>query len=167
MLEIGIMSKLKLLALIFLLAMAGGISAQDFREVKFTQVDSLMGMEPDTLHVINFWATWCKPCVAELPYFREASKKFEGQAVKFVFISLDFQGQIESKLVPFLQKDPLPGQSWWLNERKLNTMIDKVSPDWSGAIPFTILLKGNKQNSSFFEGELDQEILLKLIKEKL
>jgi thiol-disulfide isomerase/thioredoxin len=144
-----------------------GLSGQQFREVKFQQVDSLLNAEHETLKVVNFWATWCKPCVEELPYFQEAGRKFQKDGVQFIFISLDFQGQIESKMVPFLGKNPLPGDVWWLNERKLHTMIDKVDKKWSGAIPITIFLKGNVEEKLFWEGELDQEKLEGFIIQKL
>lgn len=143
------------------------VKAQGFREVKFDRVDSLLISSNDTLYVVNFWATWCKPCVAELPYFRNAAEQFQGKPVKFLFISLDFESQIDTKLVPFLKKDPLPGDVWWLNERKLQSMIDKVDKNWSGAIPFTLFLKGSPGEKSYWEGELTQEQLYTWIQENL
>lgn len=143
------------------------LHGQTYREVNFTQVDSLLNGEHDNLYVVNFWATWCKPCVAELPYFRESAEKFKNEEIVFVFISLDFAGQLESKLMPFLQKDPLPGLSWWLNEKKLHRFIDRVDERWSGAIPITLFLKEGRDEKLFWEGELDQEKLDSLIEENL
>ena len=70
-------------------------------------------------------------------------------------------------MVPFLGKNPLPGEVWWLNERKLNRMIDKVDEKWSGAIPITLFVKGNAGEKFFWEGELDQEKLDEFIIERL
>jgi len=143
------------------------LSAQSYREVNFKQIDSLVQIHPDTLHVVNFWATWCKPCVQELPYFEAASETFKTEAVKFIFISLDFDQQVNSKLLPFLNDNPLPGEVWWLNEKKLNTMIDKVEKNWSGAIPFTLFLKGDPLEKDYYEGELSKEKLERKIVEKI
>jgi thiol-disulfide isomerase/thioredoxin len=150
-----------------LMSMSLSIHAQDFREVSFSQVDSLLNKDHEKLYVVNFWATWCKPCVAELPYFRKSAEKYKDDPVEFLFISLDFGAQVESKLKPFLQKDPLPGTSWWLNEKKLHRFIDQVDPRWSGAIPITLFLKGGPGDKLFWEGELDQGKLDSLIDEKI
>lgn len=162
------MNVLKLTVLLLLGLSGTTATAQNlYREVKFTQVDSLINAGSERLTVVNFWATWCKPCVAELPYFRQASEVFSEQPVDFVFVSLDFTSQIQSKLVPFLEKDPLPGVSWWLNERKLQPFIDKIDPDWSGAIPFTLFLNGNASDRSSFEGEITPELLERKIAKRL
>jgi thiol-disulfide isomerase/thioredoxin len=150
-----------------MLFMSIAMQAQNYREVKFEQLDSLIQSEPAKLHVVNFWATWCKPCVQELPYFKKASIRFKNEDVKFIFISLDFQGQINNKLVPFLNSNELPGEVWWLNERKLHKMIDRVEASWSGAIPFTFFLKGSKEGMEFKEGELNYDELEKMIHQNI
>ena len=144
-----------------------GASQDELRIVTFSQIDSLISTHHEELHVVNFWATWCKPCVAELPYFRKASRQFEDEPVHFIFVSLDFDFQVESKLRPFLQKEPLPGKQWWLNEKKFGKMIDKVEENWSGAIPFTLFLKGSPEEKSFHEAEITQEQLIQMIDQNL
>jgi thiol-disulfide isomerase/thioredoxin len=162
----GFMKNMRLIFLFLLVFLTSTADAQEvYREVRFVQVDSLIHAEPDGVTVVNFWATWCKPCVAELPYFRRAAEIYRDQPVRFVFISLDFETQIQSKLVPFLERDPLPGSSWWLNERKLQPYIDKVDPRWSGAIPFTLFI--DQKTRSAFEGEITQELLEQMIAERL
>ena len=111
----------------------------------FDELAPIFQVENDTTYVINFWATWCKPCVAELPYFIELHKKHKAEKFKMIFVSLDFPKQIEKKLIPFLGKNPLPGPVLVLDDPDANAWIPRVHPDWSGAIPATYVYQG-KQN---------------------
>lgn len=105
----------------------------------------------DTTYVINFWATWCKPCIQELPLFEALQKANMASKVKIVLVSLDFKHQIESHLKPFLHQNSLQSKVVLLSDKKFNTWIDKVSTAWSGSIPATLLIKG--ENRLFEEKE--------------
>lgn len=120
--------------------------------VPFSSLESLFQLDNDTTYVFNFWATWCKPCVAELPYFEELNKKMKGQPFKLYLISLDFAKQIDSKLIPFMEKHDLTGEVMVIKDADPNGWIDKIDPSWSGAIPATLILKDGKRK--FHEGEL-------------
>ncbi|MFK8043919.1 MAG: TlpA disulfide reductase family protein [Crocinitomicaceae bacterium] len=103
----------------------------------------------DTIHVFNFWATWCKPCVQELPFF-DSLKFYNGKSpIKLVLVSLDFENQIKTVLEPFVEKNNITAEVVVLTDGKVNDWIDKVNPLWSGAIPATLVLKGNSSN--FYE----------------
>jgi len=107
----------------------------------------------DTTYVINFWATWCSPCVAELPYFEYMNKTYKDKKVKVVLISLDSKKHIDSKLRPFIQREKLMSHVVALTDTDYNTWIDKVNPDWDGAIPVTIIY--NKEDYEIIKGEFD------------
>lgn len=109
---------------------------------KFEGIEPLFNFNNDTTYVVNFWATWCKPCIAELPYFEEFNRANSANNVKVILVSLDFPKQLESKLVPFVNKKQLNSKVVVLLDGKYNDWIDKVSPDWSGAIPATYIYKG-------------------------
>jgi thiol-disulfide isomerase/thioredoxin len=95
--------------------------------------------------VMNFWATWCKPCVQELPYFEELNKNYSASGLKVVMVSLDFKRELESRLKPFVQKNNMASEVLLLNEHDYNSWINKVDSSWSGAIPATVIIsKGNK-----------------------
>lgn len=117
-------------------------SSQKISVTDFAGLEPLLNMEDDSLRVFNFWATWCKPCVEELPLFDELYEAHKNEDFKLYFISLDFPNQVESKLKPFLITNPLQGEVILLDDPDANSWIDKVNPDWSGAIPATVVKKG-------------------------
>jgi len=79
--------------------------AQDIEKIGVPGLEKILSSSEDVLHVVNFWATWCPPCVTELPYFEKLSRELQGKEVKFILISLDFPSQVESSLIPFLRKN--------------------------------------------------------------
>ncbi|MBK9398842.1 MAG: TlpA family protein disulfide reductase [Saprospiraceae bacterium] len=138
------------------------VEAQDIPMVNFDGLAPFISKKNDTTYVVNFWATWCRPCVEELPYFLEAEEKFKGQKVKFIMVSMDFPKMLESRLKPFLQKNKLPGQVILLNDPDGNTWIPKVNKDWDGAIPVTYIY--NKEKSIFISTNFENaEQLIKNI----
>jgi thiol-disulfide isomerase/thioredoxin len=112
---------------------------------KFDDLAPRLGFQNDTTYVINLWATWCKPCVQELPYFEQLQQAYRNQKVKIILVSLDFSRQLESKLLPFVQDKQLKPEVIALIDSDYNAWIDRISPEWSGAIPVTIVRKGNQK----------------------
>jgi len=108
----------------------------------FDEIAPLFEQDSDTTYVINFWATWCKPCVKELPYFEELNARLQGQKAKVVLVSLDFPKKVKSSLIPFVEKHQLQSEVFVLLDGKYNDWIDRVDPQWTGAIPATLIYKG-------------------------
>lgn len=131
----------------------------------FEEFDYLLHQENDTTYVINFWATWCKPCVAELPYFEELHQKYKNQKVKVILVSLDFKKSLDKHLYPFLKKNQLQSEVVLLADSKTNNWIDKVEPTWDGAIPVSIVYKGKNRKfiGSDVENFTELEDILKSI----
>ncbi len=115
----------------------------------FDQFEPYLNKEDDQVYVVNFWATWCKPCVEELPHFEEVNKKFGDKNVKVVLVSLDMPKMIQGQLIPFLKKRNLSSEVIVLDDPKQNDWIPKVSEQWSGAIPATVIY--NKDKRAFYE----------------
>ena len=103
----------------------------------------------DTTYVINFWATWCKPCVAELPSFDSLSKISN---VKILLVSLDFKDDLEKKVNPFLKSHNIKMECVLLDEINGNDFIDKIDKAWTGAIPATLIK--NKDYRVFIEKKI-------------
>jgi thiol-disulfide isomerase/thioredoxin len=111
----------------------------------FDEIAPLFQQDNDTTYVINFWATWCKPCVKELPYFEELNASLQGQKAKVVLVSLDFPKKVATQLVPFVEKRQLSSEVLVLLDGKYNDWIDQVDPQWTGAIPATLIYKGENR----------------------
>ena len=117
----------------------------------------------DTLLIVNFWATWCKPCVEELPYFEQIQKEFLAQKVKVILVSQDDPEQLDSRVNAFIRKKKLQSEVWLMTESNPNTWIDAVDVNWTGAIPATLIVKPNGSYAGFHEKSLNYEELKSLI----
>lgn len=150
-----------------LVAFALLISAQLFsQKVTVYKIDNLLKRihnNSDTLYIVNFWATWCKPCVAELPDFEKINTEYKTQKVKVLLVSMDFKEDIAKKLKPFIQKNNTVSEVVLLDELNGNEFIDKVSKQWGGAIPATLFTKNNNTVNEFFEKKLHYEFLVEQI----
>lgn len=111
----------------------------------------------DTLYIVNFWATWCGPCVKELPEFNKLAKHYEGQPVKILLVSCDFKNDYPQKLVSFIRKKKLAHEVAWLNETDANYFIPKIDNRWQGSIPATLLINSRNEYKNFFEGMVKAE----------
>jgi thiol-disulfide isomerase/thioredoxin len=138
-------------------------SAQVVKVVKYSDLEKLRRQPHDTLYVVNFWATWCKPCIKELPYFETVNKQYKGQPVQVVLVSMDAPQDLEKRVHPFVQKRALQSRLLLLDESDPNSWIDRLEPKWSGAIPATMLFNNKRKQYAFVERELSEAELQKLI----
>ncbi|MFN0214842.1 MAG: TlpA disulfide reductase family protein [Saprospiraceae bacterium] len=147
-----------------LLLLSTYVSAQDIPFIKTAQLEHWINAKTDTIYVLNFWATWCGPCVEELPAFEKLNEKYANQKVKVVLISTDFKRNVESKLKPFVKRKNLHSQVVFMDESNPNVWVNMISPDWSGAIPATLIVASKESKRLFFEKqmgfkELEEQIL--------
>ncbi|ARS36842.1 TlpA disulfide reductase family protein [Pontibacter actiniarum] len=157
-----------LLAVLALLCVtAATASAQEVEVIKFKDLKELRERPGDTLYVVNFWATWCKPCIKELPYFEAANQQYKNKPVKVVLVSMDAVEDLDSRVKAFVQRRGLKSTVVLLDEVDGNTWIDKIEPKWSGAIPATMVFNNKQGKYAFREAAITQEELNALIEEML
>ena len=157
---------MKNLLFLFIFILTGKIQAQHIESLKFDAIKILYEEKDDTVYVVNFWATWCKPCIEELPSFENCRQKFKEQKVKFILVNLDFNTKLETLVEPFVLSRKFESKVIHLKDTDSNSWINKVDSTWSGAIPATLLMKNG--NKTFFrEGSVTQLTLEEKINNQL
>lgn len=134
------------------IAQAQKIDREQFLEV--------LEQEGGKVQVINFWATWCAPCVEELPAFEQMSREYSDE-IDMTLISLDDVDLIEKKVNPFLKENEITATVLLLDDPYSSEWIPMVDPHWDGAIPVTLIKNNSKSrfyNRTFTESELEKEI---------
>ncbi len=134
---------------------------EELKVYNYDGLAPLINKTDDKVHVVNFWATWCAPCVKELPYFEKINKEYKANGVELLLVSLDFPRKYETKLKPFLKERQLKSEVVCLNDVGQNRWIPAIDTTWSGAIPATIIYKGGKRKfyeKSFTYEELEKEV---------
>ncbi|TLX73664.1 redoxin domain-containing protein [Labilibacter sediminis] len=149
----------KLLFIAILTYCASQAFGQDvqIKSVNIKEIKERTKSTSDTIYIINFWATWCKPCVEEMPVIENIQESFKEIPVKVLLVSLDFENQVNSKLIPFIKKNYILNEVVVLNESNPNQWIPQVNESWSGAIPACWFIYRYKE--LFHEGQVTPDII--------
>ncbi len=123
----------------------------------FAGFEKFLHKKDNKIYVINFWATWCAPCIKELPYFEKLNTEYSNKNVEVILVSLDFPHLYEKKLKPFIKKKQLQSKVIALDDADMNSWIPKVDESWSGSIPATVMYKNEERK--FFEKPFNYEEL--------
>jgi thiol-disulfide isomerase/thioredoxin len=131
------------------------IQAQQVKVLKINELTRTIFKNNDSTYIVNFWATWCGPCVKELPEFENATQQFLKDKVKakVILVSMDFSEDLKTKVLPFLKQKQLVSQVVLLDETNADYFIPKLDNRWTGALPATIIIK-NKKVVKFFERKI-------------
>lgn len=153
----------KLLAISLFLT-ACTVQAQQAEIVKLGQLQELIQSKSDHIKVINFWATWCAPCIKELPLFEKLGQERSDVQVTLVSMDLDLDPNPE-KVHKFVARKKLQSKVLILDEQDPNSYINQIDKNWSGALPATIIINGKTGQRKFVGKELREGELEKLIAE--
>jgi thiol-disulfide isomerase/thioredoxin len=147
----------KILLLTAMLGMASLTFAQTIPGIDRDDISRMVRNNSDTTYVINFWATWCSPCVKEIGYFEDLHREYAGDPVQVILVSLDFPNQKDRRVLPFIEEKQLSAPVLLVTDLDYNGWIDLVDPSWSGSLPATLIYRGDKK--VFLEKELTKNEL--------
>jgi thiol-disulfide isomerase/thioredoxin len=128
------------------------VKSQDISSWKINDVVNYMNRS-DSVIVINFWATFCKPCIEEIPYLESISKKYKDQKVKLLLVSLDLPTFYPARIENFASKNKYSSQVVWLNETNADYFCPKIDKSWSGVIPASVIINKKTGYKKFFEDQ--------------
>jgi thiol-disulfide isomerase/thioredoxin len=117
----------------------------------------------DTTYIINFWATWCGPCVAELPQFTKLQEHYAKDKVKVILVSLDFPDAYPAKLTAYVAKKKLQPEVVWFSESNANEFIPKIDNSWTGSLPGTMIVNKRQDYKLFLEKPITAEEIRQII----
>lgn len=145
-----------------LLIISINCSAQHIQVIKFNELKQRVFNQSDTTYVVNFFASWCAPCLKEIPAFLQLIDSTQNSKTKVLLVSVDFKTNAEKNLEPIINKYQLP-PIYLLDEPNGNIWINEIDNNWSGAIPATLIVKKNKKRK-FIVTSLTYPKLIKLIR---
>ena len=157
--------KIYMIIVLFCILNFSQISGQAIAEIDTEGIAKITRKSNDTTYVVNFWATWCSPCVKEIGYFEELYRKYAASTVSVILVSLDFPNQVERRLLPFIREKEISAPVLLMTDLNYNDWIDQVDPTWSGAVPATLIY--NKESRIFLEKELTRDELFKHVNQIL
>ncbi len=134
------------------------VSAQKIQRYKINDLEKRIAGS-DSVLIVNFWATWCAPCVEELSYFQTVTEKYASQQVKLLLVSMDFKEAYPGKIAAFAKKKRYKAEIVWLDETNADIFCPKIDPKWSGAIPATLVVNKKNGHRSFYDGQLSEKEL--------
>ncbi|WP_343584008.1 TlpA family protein disulfide reductase [Flavobacterium sp.] len=132
--------------------------SQNVKLININQLNERIKNGKDSTYVVNFWATWCAPCIKELPHFEKLGAEYKSEKLAVLLVSLDFKSKLTSNVIPLVKRKNLKNEVFLLNESNPQEFIDRIDPSWSGSIPATLFIKNDKRK--FVESEFTYEQLL-------
>ena len=151
------MKKIILIAGFLLFIISFSFAQISIPKWKITDVEKYMNSGKDEVLVINFWATFCKPCVAEIPSFIAVTNQYKDQHVKLLLVSLDLPSFYPKKIADFARKHEFNTNIVWLEETNADYFCPKIDQKWSGSIPATLIINPKTGYRKFFEEEIEKE----------
>lgn len=149
---------------IFLAGLSPNIKGQTVRLITLDQLEKRLDQGKDTTYVVNFWATWCAPCLKELPHFERLGIELQNDKVKILLLSIDLPSKLNSAVKPITKRLKLKNEVLLLNEKNQQAYPGRVDKSWSGALPATIFINRSKGKREFYQKEFTYDDLLKAYK---
>jgi len=139
------------------------------QQIEIYNADKLMkrASSKDSIYIISFFATWCGPCVKEIPMFNKLQQRYANKPVKIFLVSVDFKNDFPGKVEKFIKKKKLLPEVVWFSETNANEFIPKIEDSWQGSIPATLVLQPGQYFRQFWEGMIEEEQVQNVVDKQL
>jgi thiol-disulfide isomerase/thioredoxin len=141
------------------------IMGQNVPVINFDKFEPLLNIKNDTVYMINFWATWCTPCVEEMPDILKFSSEMKNRKFRLILVSMDNPDHLDSRVKPFIKRFKIEDRVILLDDPDANRWIEKVHPDWMGSIPATLFYSSDFK--TLHVDKIDYEGLKKIVEPRL
>lgn len=127
---------------------------------QFEELQAIIDAESDKLLVLNFWSTYCPPCIKEMPHFNQLASAYQNKNIRILLISLDDVSQLDARIYPFVKKYHIEQEVMVLKDQNYSKWTDDIDESWYGALPATLIVKGEKRHFRFGSYETYDDLKL-------
>ncbi|HET9825319.1 MAG TPA: TlpA disulfide reductase family protein [Chitinophagaceae bacterium] len=157
---------MKIFFIVTFFLIAAAVGGQEVKSVKVIELADVIKQSRTPL-IVNFWATFCVPCIQEMPYFQELASEYKSKNVSLIFVSLDLREAYPTKVIQMAKKLNLSYPVVWLNETNADYFCPKIDTSWTGGMPSSLFVNNATGYHKFFEDQLSKEKLDKEIHEMI
>ena len=149
---------MRVVCFLALLFVCISLTAQSYVKVSASRIEDLLQQKNDTTYVINFFASWCAPCIQELPELQAFAREHALDKIRLMYVSLDFEEDAEEALLPLLRKFEITQPVWLLTETG-NRWITRIDRQWNGSIPATLVFNNTKKKRTLITQRVTRTML--------
>lgn len=125
---------------------------------QFSELQAIIDAGDHDVLVLNFWSTTCAPCIKEMPHFNKLNVEYSKKKVKILLVSLEKATRLDSHIYPFVKKLGIIPEVVILTDQNYRIWTDKIDESWYGALPATLIIKGEQRKFRFGSYETYKEL---------
>jgi thiol-disulfide isomerase/thioredoxin len=140
--------------LLLMLALAAGahLNAQKLAPVDDAGYPKLVAAQKGKVVLVNFWATWCKPCRAEMPALQALAAKLRPRGFELITISND-EADKQPQVLKALGEYKISGVTYLRKTADDDKFCDTIDPKWQGVLPALFIYDRSGKKARAFFGE--------------
>ena len=127
--------------------------SQEIKKIKITDLEKTIKESKEPM-IITFWATYCLPCLKEIPYFQDQAKS---KKVELLLVSVDLQEAYPKQISSIAKKLKFTAPIKWLDETDADYFCPRVDSSWSGGLPSTLFINNATSYRKFIEDEISKD----------